>query len=83
MASEADAAAGDDVFVSASASDGHNPAQDAVIHAWLDIQGLTARAAKGRLVRLVTGIDRQAVIENSALLEPVISFYGHSAENDG
>ena len=83
MAAEADAAGGalarsrdDDVFVSATASDGTNPAQDAVIHAWLDIEGFVERAGKGKLVRLLTGLDRQALVDNSALLQPVISFYG-------
>ena len=81
MASATAGTSGDDAFVDVSASDGKNPAQDAVIHAWLDIKGCTERAGKGKLVCIATGIDRQAVVDNSALLEPILSFYGHLAEN--
>ena len=56
---------------------GADPNQDSVIHAWLDIRGLVERAGKGKIVRLpLSGLDRQAVIDNSAILEPVVAFYG-------
>ena len=71
----------DETFVKAGQQPA-NPAEDSVVHAWLDIQGLTERAANGRLLRIPqTGLDRQAVINNSAILEPIISFYGHLAKD--
>ena len=68
----------DDTFVGQLPA---NPAQDSVIHAWLDIKGLLARAGQGKLVRVpCSGLDRQAVIDNSAILEPIISFFGYLLE---
>ena len=60
-----------------------NPNQDSCIHAWLDIRGLVERAGKGKIVRLpISGLDRQAVIDNAAILEPIIAFYGSISELD-
>ena len=50
---------------------------DQVISAWNNIRGLLERAGKGRIIRVpFNGLDRQAVIDNADILEPVILAYG-------
>ena len=57
------------------------PVNDPVIASWMEIRGLFERAGKGKIIRVpLSGIDRQAVIDNADILEPVISCYGHLAE---
>ena len=50
---------------------------DPVLSSWSDIRGLLERAGKGRIIRVpFNGLDRQAVIDNADILEPVILAYG-------
>ena len=54
-------------------------AQDAVVSSWLEMSGLMERAAKGTICIIPqNGMDnqRQTVIDNADLLEPVIASYG-------
>ena len=52
-------------------------AEDAVIAGWKTIRGLEDRAAKGKIIlRESPGIDRQAIINNSELLQHAVTHYG-------
>ena len=58
-----------------------SPKDDPVISLWMDIRGLMDRAGKGNIVRVpASGLDRQAIIDNSDILEAVIRSYGGSTK---
>ena len=50
---------------------------DSVIKSWMGIRGLMERAGRGKMIRIPdSGLDRQAVIDNADLLEPLVASVG-------